>query len=592
MVVDDNRTKWIVISIAGFAAWGLISAFWADSTASVWNHTVVWAEYLLYFIVFRNLLARSAGISVVTGTFIWLILLISILCFIDFVTVPDFQALGAILRIRYAKFAEMLVTLLPVVWIAAAYSRKRGKFLFLLLAASAGWITVMLSLSKGAFLAGIAGTILMFAGSLLFGEQGPRKRLLCSLAIWIAITISFQAGFSLFSSVPSTTDLISGKADPTRESSLSRVFIWEVGKQMFVDHPLIGVGADNFGDSFNSARASYRSIHPNEPSDERVSDSLVERAHNELLQVAGELGIVGLVLFLIPFGIFVVWVSQSLLSRKFRISAMFWGSLGGITAFGVSSMVSSFSFRLTQNGIVFVLVFLIALNELRKSNKGPNGSRGKIASHGPARALRFAFIALVLSAMFATSLLKAVAEYIAILGDQAEDTTSAMAYYGRARQLDPDYTATYLRGAGRTFADKDYRTAAEQMSRAIDDGYGVVLNYSVLAECFEETGDLVSAEATFSKALKIYPNSVFLQVRYSLFLENAGRKVEADAQMGLARSVEPRQAAGWRNLIRDGSVSAFYAARNDPAIALPAELIPDKAVVMYLDKTPETSPPQ
>jgi hypothetical protein len=61
---------------------------------------------------------------------------------------------------------------------------------------------------------------------------------------------------------------------------------------------------------------------------------------------------------------------------------------------------------------------------------------------------------------------------------------------------------------------------------------------------------------------------------------------ESEIQMDAARHDEPRQAEGWYRLIKNGSVNAFYAAQNDPQIALPAELMPDKAVLMYLDDAP------
>src|SRR5204863_5617479 len=122
-----------------------------------------------------------------------------------------------------------------------------------------------------------------------------------SLAVWLVLTIGVQVGFSVLSPIPATVDYISGKADATRGTALARVFVWKIGARMAAEHPFVGVGADNFGISFNNAREHYRLGHPAGPPDEPVSDNLVERGHNELLQVAAELGIVRLILFLAPF---------------------------------------------------------------------------------------------------------------------------------------------------------------------------------------------------------------------------------------------------------------------------------------------------
>ncbi len=588
-VFDDRRAKLIVASMAAFAVWGLISAIWARSPASAWNHTVVWAEYILYFAVFWRRSLSSKSITLITATFILVCVLVSSLCFADYVAAPDFQALEPIIRVRYGKFGEMLATVAPVIWIAALYSRRKARFLLVLSVAAAAWITVMLALSKGAFLAGLAGFAVMFTGCLLHGRHALRRRLLFTLGVWVVATIAFQAGISFVSNVPSTTDLISGKADPTRSSSFDRIFIWNVGKEMAIRNGLIGVGADNFGERFNDYREAYRVEHPDDPPNELVSDGLVERAHNELLQTAAELGVVGLIMLLAPFGIFAVWLFQTLAARGFRLSYMFWGSLGGLVAFAASSMVSSFSLRLTQNGIVFFLVFLIAINELRKAR--PAQIVAALTNGRSALTVKHVAVGIFLSLMLATGVLKAAAEYYVVLGDRSGDTKSALDLYARARRLDPDYSTTYLHGASRSAAEGDNRTAAQQMRKAIESGCGVVLNYSVLAGFETDTGDLEAASATLEKALHIYPNSVFLRVRYALLLAGSGKNMDSDAQMEAARRIEPRQAAGWYQLIKKGSVAAFYAAQNDRGIAAPAELLPEKAVLMYLDKSPDVSMP-
>jgi len=60
------------------------------------------------------------------------------------------------------------------------------------------------------------------------------------------------------------------------------------------------------------------------------------------------------------------------------------------------------------------------------------------------------------------------------------------------------------------------------------------------------------------------------------------------------RSATPpagKQAAGWYQIIRNGSVAAYYAALADPNSAAPADLYPGNAVFDFLDEkkfpTPE-----
>jgi hypothetical protein len=80
-----------------------------------------------------------------------------------------------------------------------------------------------------------------------------------------------------------------------------------------------------------------------------------------------------------------------------------------------------------------------------------------------------------------------------------------------------------------------------------------------------------------------------LRERYAVYLEDAGRPADASAQMDIARSIDQKQANGWYQIIRNGSVAAYFAARSDPNIAAPAELLPESAVLDFLDerKLPE-----
>ena len=508
-----------------------------------------------------------------------------LLCVIDYATLPNFQALEGILRMRYAKYAELLIALLPVGWMAAIYSRKRSNYILGTIVAATGWLAVMLSLSKGALLAGCIGFATTIVGSIAFSIRRFRPRLLASSGMLLILTIGVQVAFPMVFSIPSTADYISGKTGATRESSLSRVFVWLVGLKMVEEHLLTGVGADNFGERFNESRASYRMAHPNEPGVEFVSDGLVKRAHNEPLQVIAELGIIGIGLLGAAFFVFLAWVFRTLARTRLRASPMFWAAFGGMAAFGASSLVSSFSLRLVQNGIVFFLVFAVAVNEIMKAE-------GKAAiENTPFKLAKmatpvFAAISVLLVLMLATYGLKAAAEYMVFKADSETDSAAAAALYKSALRLDPDYASAYLRNSGRSYDRHEYRVAASELRKAIDRGMGVVITYSALASCYIKDGDMVAADRTFIEALEIFPRSVFLRVRYAIFLDDMSRIVDADQHFAIAYGVDSSQAKGWSNIIKNGSVAAYYAAKSDPAIASPVQLLPQAAVYEYLDENP------
>ena len=371
--------------------------------------------------------------------------------------------------------ASRLITILPILSAAAIYSRKKIVFLLISVAATIGWIAVMLSLSKGAFLAGIAGIILMFAGSLIFSFRTFRRRTALLAAVWLVVTITVQVGFSLYSSVPATTDYITGKADATRSTSLFRIFARSISKQMIGDNLLVGVGADNFGIAFNDTRIKYRLDHPDDPKDELGDFYVFERAHNELLQVAAELGLVGLALLLVPFGLFFIWLLRVFAANKFRISPMLWASLGGMTAFAVGSMFSSFSFRAVQNGIVFFLVFAIAVREIEKAVKDRANSSKKVR-FAISPALAFGGVILSMSLILTFLFAKGAAEYTVFAAENESDTVASQRLLNLAVKLDPNFAGAYILSAGGYNTEKDYTAAANAMQKA---SVAAIIRFSV-----------------------------------------------------------------------------------------------------------------
>lgn len=577
LLPDAKLAKRIVALFTAFTLWGLLSAFWAGSVFSVWHHTLVWCEFILFFLLTLKKLEHS-GIGFVVTVFLWLTGIIATLCLIDYVTLPDFKSLEGTLRARYSSYAELLITAFPLLFGATLYCRKKSSSYLIAVIAFAGWMVVMLSLSKGAFIAGTIGFGCFFALSLIFSSARFRKKTLSLAAAWLVVTIVFQAGFSMLTNVPATADYISGKADATRETSMARVFVWQVGLEMARGNWLIGVGADNFGRSFNDARSAFRVHSPDHPRDEVVGNHIVERAHNELLQITAELGIVGLILICCPF-VLLAGASIKLLLQRRRFSPLLCASLAGMAAFIVSSMVSSFSLRIVQNGIVFFIVFSVAVWSLTKRSDRTARFRSSYAELSVA--------SLVALALLMTFSLKGLAEFYVGKGVKNPLDDDAITQFRTAAKLDPDYAATSMMIADRKVKNKDHKAAANELRKAIDGGLGVIGSYTALAECEEKAGNIESADETYRAGLNIFPRSVFLRVRYAKFLNDTKKIVESDEQLSIAKNNDSRQAAGWFNLLNKGSVAAFYEANSDPQIALPEELEPAAIVLRYLDKPPD-----
>ena len=576
----------IFCAFGGFVLWSLASVFWGASFSSVAHHTLLWSIYLIVFLIFTGFTWPDANIRFITTTFVLVSLILGVLCIFDYLTVVDFVSSEGAIRIRYGKYAELLVTISPILWAAAIYTRNRRRMLLILLAALLSWTTVMLSLSKGAFISGIIGFGIFFIGSAVFSAKPFRKKIIVFAAIWLAVTIGTQVFFSFFSAVPSTTNYITGTADSTRSTTAMRIFTWSVARQMAADHWLIGVGADNFGLMFNQERARYREKHAGDPAEEIADDYIVERAHNEPLQVLSELGTVGLFLFCLPFGIFAFYFLRNFRLGRRRFSPVLWSAAAGMAAFLVSSQFSSFSFRAAQNGVAFFMVFAIAVNKI---NKASGRTQTKLESTLFSRPVYLVswLVTLLLTTFCMT---KGFAEYQLYMAERSETFGTAQNHFRAAVAADPEYAGAYLSNAAQVSAHGDPAAAALLTRKAIDHGLGVTHVYSQLAKQQVAAGNIDGAEATFREALAIYPRSVFIRTEFVVFLENQGRPDAATEQAAIARSVDLRQANGWYLIIKEGSVAAFYRAQADQNIAPPAELTPYPGVLQYVEKIPGMEP--
>jgi O-antigen polymerase len=80
-------------------------------------------------------------------------------------------------------------------------------------------------------------------------------------------------------------------------SSFGRILIWEVSFKMWQSKPFLGLGLGEFAVQYNNYQADHFRKHSNSPY-ELLADNTYN-AFNEFIEVAVELGVIGLVLFLI-----------------------------------------------------------------------------------------------------------------------------------------------------------------------------------------------------------------------------------------------------------------------------------------------------
>ncbi|MBX7060125.1 MAG: O-antigen ligase family protein [Pyrinomonadaceae bacterium] len=571
-VLSFSRSeKFLIIApIALFIVWSGMSALWANSLSSVIHHTGVWANYLGYYLVARWILARrEAQERFATGLCVF-VLLLCVSPLIEFFTVSIFKDGGNTLGLRFSKYTELTNTIFPLVAAFAIVSRRRVRILGFATAFILGLFVVM-SFSRTGVGMFILETFALAAAAFIFPRfRKVRRR--AAIFSGLALTGVLIATFLpvlLIDKAP----LVERVADPGAAASARiRPFFFELGLEMLKSSPVIGIGADNFGQEFVRYRMQYVAHHPEDPNLALADDQLAERAHNEYIQIAAELGIVGIAIFAVLLGGIVYAGIDPL--RHFRRASPF--AVAGFIGMGVflgSSFVTAYSFRILQNGIAFFIVLAVAIGGTFGRQASPKPSSQDARKWG----VLFAVISMLAVMLAVYSISRIVALQTAINGAYESDLEARYKAFDRAIAIDPA-NATLEWGYAKSLASqKRYREAADHFQRAIDKGKATSIDYARLSIAQRLGGDLDGAEATIREALRAYPRSPFLYVRLAYILDLNGKHEESAAALNQAIGLDKGQSLSWWNFMTNGGAVAAKEAFDQKLPPL-MELKPREAV--------------
>lgn len=150
-------------------------------------------------------------------------------------------------------------------------------------------VVLFLTQTRGAWIA-FFGTVIV----LVLLEVRYRKVCLVGLLVLL------MACMTAFHEYPEYYTRAGQTLDPQFQSNTERVLMWKAAVQIFADHPIVGIGQDEFGLVYNrdyiSPQAKERPVDPNNPR------SGHGHPHNNLLKVLSERGLVGIAGFLLVHG--------------------------------------------------------------------------------------------------------------------------------------------------------------------------------------------------------------------------------------------------------------------------------------------------
>ncbi|MEX5285182.1 O-antigen ligase family protein [Selenomonas sputigena] len=152
---------------------------------------------------------------------------------------------------------------------------------------------LVLTQTRGAWLA-FAGVVAVY----LLLEQRCRRQILAGILVGVVCV-----GIGLLAS-PTYSQRFSTIADPKASVNVERVYMWNAAVEIWRDHPLLGVGLDEYGWYYNT---TYIPAEAKEvPVVEGDPDTGHGHPHNNILKHLSEGGIVGILAFFFLHG-YILW---------------------------------------------------------------------------------------------------------------------------------------------------------------------------------------------------------------------------------------------------------------------------------------------
>ncbi|HUR98781.1 MAG TPA: O-antigen ligase family protein [Pyrinomonadaceae bacterium] len=573
--ISPGELQFIVLPVAAFVLWSSLSALWAPSWKSALHHSFIWTQYLVFYIIFRELLERRDGFRKLVTVFVLTLLFYAAPAIIEYCAYLAFGGATTV-GMRFAKYGEQIVTILPIVLISL--TRTRGKrFAIGASAVVLMWLLVFCSMGRINYFLFGSGIAAVFAALLIskrHRKYAPRFVALTALLLLALIPIHLFLIAAPSGGVPILERL--NDTEATGSSNNFRKLMLSVSEEMIRANPIVGVGADNFGMQLNRYREEYGAANPADVNLANAEDAIPEHTHNEFVQIVAELGAVGGLIFAwLLAGIGIMAFRAIRLAGSGRLYAF--ASVLGLGMFLASSMVSSYSFRVMQNGIVFFFVLAVASKLLLKGSPLERGPEQKEISL-PYRKLAFSFGVVACLGLIVYSAARVGSVIVTQRANQIETVQSALPLYELAMRLDDENPDARQNLGMRLLRTRRYNEAIPYLESAISIGRAPSAELSYLATAKSLAGDDRGAEETMASAASLYPRSPFVLTRYAALLESNGKAAYSVDMFRRAEEIDERAARTWHTLIASGPKALSEIAARDKAYAPVMDLQPKSSL--------------
>ncbi len=282
-----------------FTLYILIRVFTTPSISMLHHSFIIFCGYIVIYFIIRNVISMYSNHEKSQKNFLHAFMLLVLLVFIVQIATGFLQLSGVIEGYHKlfavtgflhnpGPFAIYLTGLSPFILGIIILKYPVAFFRYLAWACLGGFLVLLvISKSRSAWIAFTIGIIFFVYYNGFYPlsiQKWLKKPLNKLLVIFITLLITISSGYGLF--------------QLKKDSVLGRAFVWKITLQSIADKPLFGAGFHQFQKTHNDYQATYfREGKGTEKEKNMATDD--PYAYNEYIQMASELGITGLILFLL-----------------------------------------------------------------------------------------------------------------------------------------------------------------------------------------------------------------------------------------------------------------------------------------------------
>jgi O-antigen ligase len=553
-------------ALAVFILWQLITLLWAPTIFEGLRVSGIWLGFGIFF---------GAGIlSLRKRSALWLHYSMTAVCLIlAFSLLYERAKYGYVMLgvfFNHGISSELLVMLVPLQILNYLSSENRLLAIVSFAVSGLCLVTLLIGMRRGAIVA--LAVVLLAIGlalSLKLVKLQSKQRIAVVMAVTVvastAVGLRFpdEIIFRLQGATRIQNMQDGAQAQPVEGGLTTRlrgwITAWEMGKQ----HSLVGVG--NAG--YPSLYGSYRRYFVSNPRYAEVArlagaedfdEIRSPLAHNEYLQIFVELGIIGLLLFIIFWTQVVNQLWRLWQRRKEPDNHWALGALLGLMAFGISSASSAFSLRYTPGAFLLACLLVVGF-AMTKSDPNQSDPASPTITLPKIGALIFLAILLIACLSFVgrtfnvyssqklhgrAFLRQPPLDFAFYLNNDAANE-GLQHRYEQILSLDSENTGARLGYGILLYQMGKPADAIPQIEYALKNGYGRPFTHVLLAFAYEQKGDLAKASQILDDCLASFPQSIFVRASYAEILRKAGKVDQMREQQNTIYSQDERLAQSW-----------------------------------------------